>query len=79
MAQHQFLGVLSRSEEKPTLEQAQSIVGGYVEMVNRGDYQILVNEEGMLQDLPLNEKASDMFGMPLYGPVLILEDKARWD
>ena len=77
--QQDFVGALSRAEEKPTLEQAQAIVGGYVEMINRGDYQILVNEEGMIQNMPLNEKATDMFGVALYGPVLLLEGDARWD
>ena len=75
----QFLGVLNTKEEKPTLEQAQAIVGGWIEMITVGDMQILFDEEGLLKQLPLNEKASEMFGRPLYGPVLILENEARWD
>lgn len=74
-----FVGALSHRDEKPTLEQAQGIVGGLVEMIQHGDMQILINEEGRMLELPLNEKASDMFGQPLYGPVLILEGDARWD
>jgi len=75
----QFLGVLNTKEEKPTLEQAQAIVGGWIEMITVGDMQILFDEEGLNKQLPLNEKASEMFGRPLYGPVLILENEARWD
>lgn len=75
----QFLGVLNTKDEKPTLEQAQAIVGGWIEMITVGDMQILFDEKGLLKQLPLNEKASEMFGRPLYGPVLILENKARWD
>jgi hypothetical protein len=75
----QFLGVLNTKDEKPTLEQAQAIVGGWIEMITVGDMQILFDEEGLLKQLPLNEKASEMFGRPLYGPVLILENEARWD
>lgn len=74
-----FVGALSHADEKPTLEQAQEIVGGYVELVQHGDMQLLINEEGRIRELPLNQKASDMFGQPLYGPVLILEGDARWD
>ena len=75
----QFLGVLNTKDEKPTLEQAQAIVGGWIEMITVGDMQVLFDEEGLMKQLPLNEKASDMFGRPLYGPVLILENEARWD
>lgn len=74
-----FVGALSHKDEKPTLEQAQALVGGLVEMIHHGDMQILINEEGRMLELPLNQKASDMFGQPLYGPVLILEGDARWD
>ena len=75
----QFLGVLNTKDEKPTLEQAQAIVGGWIEMITVGDMQVLFDEEGLMKQLPLNEKASEMFGRPLYGPVLILENEARWD
>lgn len=75
----QFLGVLNKRDEKPTLEQAQAIIGGWIEMITVGDMQILCDEEGLIKQLPINEKASEMFGRPLYGPVLILENEARWD
>jgi len=75
----QFFGSLSTREERPSLEQAQSIIGGWVEMIHVGDVQVLVDEEGLIKQLPINEKASDMFGRPLYGPVLVLENEARWD
>ena len=75
----QFFGALSTREERPSLEQAQAIIGGWVEMIYVGDMQVLVDEEGLLKQLPINEKASDMFGRPLYGPVLVLENEARWD
>jgi hypothetical protein len=75
----QFLGTLSTREERPSLEQAQIIIGGWVEMIHVGDVQVLVDEEGLIKQLPINEEASDMFGRPLYGPVLVLENEARWD
>jgi hypothetical protein len=75
----QFFGSLSTREERPSLEQAQSIIGGWVEMIHVGDVQVLVDEEGLIKQLPINDKASDMFGRPLYGPVLVLENEARWD
>jgi len=75
----QFLGVLNKRDEKPTLEQAQAIIGGWIEMITVGDMQIIFDEEGLIKQLPINEKASEMFGRPLYGPVLILENEARLD
>lgn len=38
-----------------TLEQLQDLVGGYVEAIYQSDGTVLlVNEEGKLQDLPIN-------------------------
>ena len=83
MDQSQIVLVFSRPEQKPTLESAQSFVGGLVELVNLNDgSQLLVNEEGMLKSLPLNETATILFGeiigQPLHGPVLHLINNARW-
>ena len=42
-----------------TLEELQHAVGGYIEMVNLGDGRMLVvNEEGKVNHLPLNEKGT---------------------
>ena len=58
-----------------TLEEMQSIVGGYIESVyiNSKNYLVL-NEEGMYQ-CPINEKASNYFKRDLYGDVLICNIK----
>ena len=65
-------------QNKPTLEQAQDFVGGFVELVNLKEKQFLVNEDGLLEGLPFNAKASSLAGIPLVGPVLVLTGKARW-
>lgn len=42
-----------------SLEEAQKIVGGYIEVVNLPDGNILVcNEEGLYMNLEVNEKAT---------------------
>lgn len=38
---------------------------------------IIVNEEGLLRDLPPNPVASAIARRPLVGPVIILEGKAK--
>lgn len=44
-----------------SLEQAQSIVGGYVEVIPLKNGKIMIlNEEGKLKDLTLNRQATDL-------------------
>lgn len=65
---------------KPTLKEAQDIVGGNIELYHiKGTKQTLVlNEEGKLQNLPVNKKASYFFSSPdtrqtFVGNVIVLE------
>ena len=69
-------------DRRPTLEEAQRLVGGLVEMVRsptQPDWQILVNEEGLLDGLPFNEEASKLCGTGIVGPAVVLKGEARWD
>lgn len=69
-------------EKPPTLEEAQAIVGGLVEMVplmNPENMQLLINEEGLMHDLPVNTQASMIAGQRLVGPAIVLEGDAMWD
>jgi hypothetical protein len=67
------------NEAPPELEEAQSFVGGLVELVRLpGNVQMLVNEEGLIYGLPLNRAASQIAGQPIVGNALILRDEARW-
>jgi hypothetical protein len=67
--------------KQPTLEAAQEMVGGMVEMVRsptNPDIQILVNEEGLLKGLPFNEEATELCGTGIVGNAVILKGDARW-
>ena len=45
-----------------TLKELQACVGGYIEMIPLGEELTMVlNEEGKLNDLPLNAKATKLF------------------
>ncbi len=74
-----------RLDHKPSLEEAQQLVGGYVEMVRLPDgKQMLVNEDGRSMDLPLNKEATEMLnpnrpGIDIVGDVVVLEGDNRWD
>jgi len=63
-----------------TLEELQSAVGGYIQIVHPvGDsrYLIVLNEEGKLKDLPLNKTATRLYRQPpdyIVGPALVCLD-----
>jgi hypothetical protein len=71
--------VTTMVDTKPTLEEAQKLVGGYVEIVDLVDgSQMLVNEEGLLQNQTLNMEASSIAGRHIVGDAIILVGKAKW-
>lgn len=70
-------------ERRPTLEEAQKLVKGYVEICyGRRDglqVQIICNEEGLMRKLPLNREASYIRGGPIVGDaILITGGKRLW-
>jgi len=70
--------------DRPTLDAAQEFVGGLVEMVpnqlrvDGEPIQILVNEEGLWKNLPVNPTASHMCANNIVGNAWVLVGKARW-
>jgi hypothetical protein len=68
-------------KESLTLEQAQDIVGGYVQLfvpLHNRHLQVLVNEDGFAMKLPLNPEASRLCGCPIVGNAIVLAGEARW-
>lgn len=66
----------------PSLEVAQELVGGLVQLVHspeNPDWQILVNEEGLLHGLAMNEEATEMCGTGIVGDAVVLKGSAKWD
>lgn len=65
----------------PTLEQMQTWVDGYVELLPnppvRGA-QWYANEDGRMRQLPVNKRAAGWYGQPLFGNVVILTEQHRW-
>lgn len=74
---------------RPSLEEAQKFVGGNVELITlTGDRQMLVNEEGLIEDLPINDEATHMASSAnahllihggIRGDVIILQGASLWD
>lgn len=64
------------------LAELQEIVGGYIEIAQMKNNDIMViNEEGKLNDLPYNEKATEIYQRQVYfgdfivGDVLVCKSK----
>lgn len=55
-----------------TLEGKQAAVGGLIQPVYLDNKVLLVNEEGLIHQLPLNETASAMAQQILVGDILLL-------
>jgi len=54
-----------------SLKKMQDHVQGYIEFIYMKDKKILIiNEEGLLDQLPPNYKASHIYGQPLVGDVI---------
>jgi hypothetical protein len=61
-----------KQDKKPSLEQLQKIVGGYIEPVHGIKYEgrtgtMIVNEEGKMNNLPVNREATNLF-ISSFGP-----------
>lgn len=74
--------VKPKDGKKFTLQEAQSLVGGFVELVHlNGDRILLCDEEGVLKRKPVNQMATldakrhGWRGNFLVGSVLFLKDK----
>jgi hypothetical protein len=65
-------------DRPPTLEEMQEVVGGYIEVVASAqdpDEILIVNEEGRLKDLPVNELASLVAQRVIVGDVVVLPNE----
>mgnify|MGYP000108790539 FL=1 len=77
-----MFAVYNTKKERPTLKEAQEYVGGMVQIVycpSDPDAQLLVNEEGLLLDLPWNDKATDLAKTGIVGNAIFLKGDAKWD
>jgi len=62
---------LTEYEVEPTLEEAQKVVGGYVELVDLERLGcLLVDEEGRLKRKPINEQATKLYNQLFDGVIV---------
>lgn len=80
MSTHQSI-IITIDRGPMPLKRAQSLVGGYVQLLTLPDEsQLLINEDGIAQGLPLNIEATKRWPHwgPLLGNVVHLTGSARW-
>ncbi len=67
-------GKEEKLDHRPSLAEAQQIVGGYIELLSADDKTLVVNEEGRLKRLPINNKATALYSYKSYilGNVIVL-------
>tara|TARA_B100001057_G_scaffold143322_1_gene143017 strand:+ start:5002 stop:5250 length:249 start_codon:yes stop_codon:yes gene_type:complete len=58
-----------------TLEQMQKAVGGYIEPVYTNNKVVVVDEEGLLKNLPLNIEVSALVGKMIVGNAIVFTHK----
>jgi hypothetical protein len=58
-----------------SFDKCREIIGGYVELVRCGKYTMLVDEDGLSKQLPLNTMAGIFSGRAIVGTAIILDAK----
>jgi hypothetical protein len=71
------LDIIKPEAQKFTLKELQDMVKGYIEIypTNNKNYHVIVNEEGLLMQLPFNRLSSRIYGIHAVGNVLIIPKK----
>lgn len=67
-----------RNDKPPSLEEAQKLVGGYVQLIWVHQGQLLVDEDGIMKQLPINHRASRLAGQRIVGNAMYLRGSAMW-
>lgn len=65
-------GTEQELDHRPTLQETQQIVGGYIELVKVGDGKTLVvDEEGKVKHKPTNKVITERYGNLIYGGYIV--------
>lgn len=65
-------GTKEELDHRPTLKEAQGIVGGYIEFVTvGGNKTLIVDEEGKIKNKPTNRGVTNIYGSQIYGGYIV--------
>jgi len=74
-----MITIVNEKDKQLNLKEMQSIVGGYIERrpdnvkIDGKSYDVIVNEEGLINNLPINEDILDKFGITVFGNAILIE------
>ncbi len=69
-------GSIEELDHRPTLEESQKIVGGYIELVKAREngkrvVTLVVDEEGKMKNKPTNRNITERYGSSIYGGYIV--------
>lgn len=65
-------GTKEELDHRPSLKEAQEIVGGYLELVKVGNgVTLVVDEEGLVKHKPLNKTITNLYGQHICGGLIV--------
>jgi len=65
-------GTEQELDHRPSLKEAQEIVGGYIEFVKvGGNKTLVVDEEGKIKNKPTNWVITNIYGSKIYGGYIV--------
>jgi len=76
--------IVRKNDKQLSLEEMQSLVGGRIErhpekvVIDESEYEVIVNEEGLIDKLPLNAEMNNNFGLFIFGNAILIEGGLKW-
>jgi len=74
-----MITIIEKNDKQLDLKEMQKIVGGLIQVhpekvkINNKSFDVIVNEEGWVNELPFNQMLSEMFDIEVAGTVILLE------
>tara|TARA_R110000851_G_scaffold79291_1_gene174649 strand:- start:380 stop:616 length:237 start_codon:yes stop_codon:yes gene_type:complete len=78
-----MITIIQKSGKQPELKQMQTLVDGRIErhpervVIDNSSYDVIVNEEGLINNLPINEQMFEDYGLTIFGNAILLEGGLR--
>jgi len=74
-----MITIIEKNDKQLNLKEMQKIVGGLIQVhpekvkINNKHFEVIVNEEGWVNELPFNQMLSEMFDIEVAGTAILLE------
>ena len=78
-----MITIIQKSGKQPNLKQMQTLVDGGIErhpervIIDNSSYDVIVNEEGLINNLPFNQQMFEDYGLTIFGNAILIEGGLR--